>query len=973
MKGGKITLRLAATSFAFMFLLRVHAQLEIRYIDDYRAAGVFNVATKKWLVAPAYNQLVKVPYAGSKENFTAFEARKGARWLLLDGKGKPIPGAVFDSLEYSGVGRTFLVKNMGSYAVYEFGKGINADIGWFDSYRSDRYYVSGHVIWIIRRGEKFALLNMHHPGKPAWNLDEIYAYGYPYTTGRYLLWARLNGSYGIIDTSGAFVIPPGYERLRLPERSTYSNLVVRHFAARKDGKWGLVNIEGQVTAPFVFDSILTELYTSRDPEDTYPVMPALRNGKWGIIDTSGNCALPCEYDSVPRITAHKRIIALRNGKTGVTDFSGATLFPFLYRHAELISEYYLHAASFDNFLFSHDAPANAKDTAGLWGLADHTGKVIRPPKAKLLRLFRDYNDTKDARLSAADDVRFVGWLWNEGGVKRKTVVHTDSIFVEDTGAGHMEATDYYGYHFAGGKTGVIDREGNALVQVKYDELLLPCLTRAKGVNSLGYRSSHKPSVDLREECWTGLKYPPLGRLGSKWGILSWGGKELTPFAFDSITPEPTMLAQYEDMNDSVMAAGSLSGLVFRVYKNGLFGYYSVRGEELLAPVHKFTKIAVAYLSKRGMILLDAGRTTQKGLFLAVVRKDFTIDGYEARIITYEPDPYTYVDQELVSYQPMLITQGGSLNLFNPISGTLLLKEWAEDIILKSSEDSARPVSFIRWSDAVSQVRARNPGSDTIRPAAKAAGTGQVEAFDAGDFDNTFFYKHRGLWYIFDAGTGQAVPDQPGFDSVLIETVWFTGYKKGKFEKFSYSHNGPFPVHLDVEVAPFPNDPGLRLVARNCELTYVNVPYKRRQSLFDESTGSYLRDTLIDDVAIVPLIKKGQFNIYSRDRRPALKEWADEIIFPVKNWEERFSLQDTASVCYRPGWISEGRNLMVSEDYKKSMALRYGKKWKLVGLTQPGRYVEDLDSVRVSDGVWTVVKNGRVLYYWVDGVSAAEGK
>lgn len=967
----KIPHRLAATFIASACFLCAQAQLEVRYTDDYRAAGIFNVATKKWLVAPAYKQIQKVPYAGSSETFTAYEAHKGAKWLLLDEKGKPVPGAVFDSLAYSGTGRTFLVKSKGKYAVYELGKGVNDYIGFFDSYQSDRYYVPQLVTWIIRRGDKFALLNMHHPGKPAWNLEEIYAYGYPYTTGRYLLWARLNGKYGIIDSSGNFVIPPAYERLVIPRRNTYSNIVVRHFAGLQNGKWGLVNINGMVTAPLVFDTILTDLYTSRDLEDTYPVMPASRNGKWGVIDTSGNCALPCEYDSVPRITAHKRIIALRDGKKGVTDFNNANIFPFIYRNAEPISENYLHAESFNNFLFSRSAPADSRDTAGLWGLADNTGKAIREAKAKLIRLWRDYNDTADPRISAADDVRFLGWIWNEGGEKRKTVVYTDSAFVEDTGGGHMEGTDYYGYHFAGGKTGVVDREGHALVPVKYDELLLPCLTRVEGADGFIYRSSHKPSLQLLAECWLELKYPPLGRSGKKWAILNWGGRELTPFLFDSILAEPAPLWRYSEMNDSVMAARNLSGLVFKVYRNGLFGYYSIYGKELLAPAHKFDEIGYGYFSYSLSSGSGSGQTILGSRLYSIVRQDYKVKKIEALTEGYfemeeVPGEFTYG----AVYKPACFTYAGTLNLVDAITRAPVLKKWADDLMLKRNEGGS--VSGIVFSDVSSQAATRY--RDTVC-SSKAAYDPQKDVLtpvEAGACDPHFFARHGSEWFLYDIRTAKCLNEPSPFDSVRLEAVLYQVFRGGRFEKYSYSYSGPFSLTLDLELSPFAAEDGYTLVARNCKLQYLEIPYEEVVDTFDEF-GNVLEPQVRKGLARLPLVQKGEFNLYDVKRRPVFKTWPDEILLPAAAWEERFSITDSTSIVYKPGKIALRENMAVSDHYKGSLALRYGKRWKLVSMKDSAKVIDGLQHVKFADGSWIVRKSDETLYYSIADLSRGLGK
>lgn len=67
------------------------------------------------------------------------------------------------------------------------------------------------------------------------------------------------------------------------------------------------------------------------------VLAAKKDGRWGLVDYNGNCILPFEYDDIFDCNSHYtkdfsasiyEIIAKKKGKWGIVDLNNHILLPF---------------------------------------------------------------------------------------------------------------------------------------------------------------------------------------------------------------------------------------------------------------------------------------------------------------------------------------------------------------------------------------------------------------------------------------------------------------------------------------------------------------------------------------------------------------------------------------------------------------------------------------------------------------------
>ena len=99
------------------------------------------------------------------------------------------------------------------------------------------------------------------------------------------------------------------------------------FIATQNKKQGLIDRNGNVILPFVFDKIYsTKIYPSMDIQ----YMFVEKNKKAGLIDSSGRLIIDTMYQSLDNIVGDTIYEAMLNGKKGLLKQNGQILVPFKY-------------------------------------------------------------------------------------------------------------------------------------------------------------------------------------------------------------------------------------------------------------------------------------------------------------------------------------------------------------------------------------------------------------------------------------------------------------------------------------------------------------------------------------------------------------------------------------------------------------------------------------------------------------------
>jgi len=186
--------------------------------------------------------------------------------------------------------------------------------------------------------------------------DAVYDSGASFVDG--LASVERTGRYGCIDKFGREIISCVYDDVFLRDKNIY---------ARLNGLWGLYdshgnemkpcqyldkNLQFKVLIPFLSETISS--YTGRS-------VVIIKDGKYGIVDLNGASIVPCIYDNMIYSNYSNCIKIELDGRCGLIDQDGKMLIPCIYE--DLVS-------------FNSGWAAVQKDK--LWGCIDYQGAEILP-------------------------------------------------------------------------------------------------------------------------------------------------------------------------------------------------------------------------------------------------------------------------------------------------------------------------------------------------------------------------------------------------------------------------------------------------------------------------------------------------------------------------------------------------------------------------------------------------------------------
>ncbi|MES2773008.1 MAG: WG repeat-containing protein [Bacteroidota bacterium] len=136
-----------------------------------------------------------------------------------------------------------------------------------------------------------------------------------------------NKLFGLVDQNEKWVVPPIYDAIKAP-------FIFAIMPARKKTKWGVIDKDGELIVPFLYDEIELNGESSLNM-----MMMARLNGKWGELDKWGKKIVKDflyeEYQWLDSENSNL-LLAKMNGKWGMADnWGGNTIIPFLYDTIQL--------------------------------------------------------------------------------------------------------------------------------------------------------------------------------------------------------------------------------------------------------------------------------------------------------------------------------------------------------------------------------------------------------------------------------------------------------------------------------------------------------------------------------------------------------------------------------------------------------------------------------------------------------------
>ena len=215
----------------------------------------------------------------------------------------------------------------------------------------------------VSNGEKWGFINKSGALVIPYEYDEL-GLEYPeYGAGIFIdgeAYVRKNGLLGYIDVTGkslrGFVYEEYSEYLLNPYGST--GVLKDYVAAKKDGKWGVVNRKSQeIVIPFMYDSV------EYDQGSTRAHIGVSLNGKYGYIDINNNIIFPIIIDAFLVPSNEGFICYISDGRYGFMDRN----------HNAAIEPMFDDAGAFYSGLA-------AVEINGYWGYIDKAGNMVIQPE-----------------------------------------------------------------------------------------------------------------------------------------------------------------------------------------------------------------------------------------------------------------------------------------------------------------------------------------------------------------------------------------------------------------------------------------------------------------------------------------------------------------------------------------------------------------------------------------------------------------
>ncbi len=189
--------------------------------------------------------------------------------------------------------------------------------------------------------------------------------------------ARMGSNWGMMDTSGQWVIPPQYDSLG----EFHDDLAW----FRQNGRYGYINKSNTVVIPAQFDS-------ASDFYDGLAYVKDLNTDKYGYIDTSGNFVVaPTLSKAYPFINGHAKVGRYDNGYLhyGLIDKSGNETVSVMYKSIEYPTD--PKTADYNVYYKNNIVPFNDNDAWGFMDLNGNNSVVVAPQFSSIgTNYSRDY-------------------------------------------------------------------------------------------------------------------------------------------------------------------------------------------------------------------------------------------------------------------------------------------------------------------------------------------------------------------------------------------------------------------------------------------------------------------------------------------------------------------------------------------------------------------------------------------------------
>lgn len=128
--------------------------------------------------------------------------------------------------------------------------------------------------------------------------------------------------YGVINSKGEEIIPCEYDRI-----FDYDYRLKGLFMVEQDGKKGFINAKNEVVIPIEYDTVRP---SALDHDTNCTIAVVGKDGRYGLINNQGKMIYPCVFNDEIVYLSNDRIIITVDGLTGAIDSEGNVVIPFIY-------------------------------------------------------------------------------------------------------------------------------------------------------------------------------------------------------------------------------------------------------------------------------------------------------------------------------------------------------------------------------------------------------------------------------------------------------------------------------------------------------------------------------------------------------------------------------------------------------------------------------------------------------------------
>lgn len=338
-----------------------------------------------------------------------------------------------------------------------------------------------------------------------------------------LIFVCKGGLWGTFNNNNNNVIPFAYDGIEL-----LSNGKVK---AKKNYKYGLIDLEGKILIPFEYDEL------KEFSSNTFSVR---KIDKWGIINVQGQRILSVEYNKIGELIDGKAIIE-NNEKIEIINGEGKILTP-----EEQKQDDYVYT-TLSNGMIKY----NYHDCT-MYGLMSSKKTVVTEMEFDEIRDFNNgracaMKNKKWGYIDEKGEEIYERIVLSNGFIRERSIFNdkcrlinsTDQVIVDFSYQDIDDFIEQYARVFTGYNWGVINERGEKTIPCEYSELgnIQDGKLKAKKSGSWGI-------IDTENKIIVPLKYDELGeyrrgkikaRLSSKWGFVDGEGGRGISFNYDKVS------------------------------------------------------------------------------------------------------------------------------------------------------------------------------------------------------------------------------------------------------------------------------------------------------------------------------------------------------------------------------------------------------------------------------------------------------